>query len=242
MPAPPPKTLEPGCVAVGYARVDASSECRTQENLAVLSAQERARYARRRGRAGAEYLSAHALLRRTLSRYSAMDPSAWRFAPDGMGKPEVVGPGRDERFRFNLSHTQGLVACVVSRESPVGIDVESSERSRGYDALAERVLSPSEHKALKALPPSQWKARFLAHWTLKEAHLKARGTGIRSRLDALEFRLLGESGALCRPESPEHFVESSWHHLRLRPTQAHYLAVVVAGGGSPRWEIVETDG
>ena len=242
MSSPPPEALEAGRVAVGYARVDGLSQRQIQQDLAVLSPEERGGYARRRGCAGVEYLGAHALLRRTLSRYCSTDPSAWSFAPDGMGKPKIVGARPDERFRFNLSHTRGLVACVVSRDESVGIDVESSEISRGYEKMVERVLSPGERRDVGSLPASERLARFLEYWTLKEAHLKAKGTGIRSRLDALEFRLLGESGAQGRFETEEQPAGRSWHYLRLRPTQVHYIAVAVEGTRSPDWEILGTDG
>jgi 4'-phosphopantetheinyl transferase len=236
-----PAGLEPGHVAVRYARAGTLSGRRKEEALALLSGDERERYDRRRGCARSEFLCAHALLRRTLSLYSITDPAAWRFAPDALGKPGIVHPQPEDELRFSLSHTRGLVACAVAQGVAVGIDVESSTPRRAYEALAQRVLSPLEREDFEALPPPEQKGRFLDYWTLKEAHLKARGTGIRSRLDALDFRLLGGGGAQIRVGVDPGCVEGGWHYFRLRPTAAHYLAVTFAGSEPPRWEIAQVD-
>ncbi len=231
-----PTVLERGVVAVGYLPLEEISPARAEEDLALLSLDERARHARRRGPGRAEFRSARALLRRMLSHYSARDPRAWRFSLGTKGKPELAGAGQEHGLAFNVSHTRGLVACAVSRATPVGIDVEWSGRSRGYEALARRVLAPAEREEVESLGASARTPRFLDYWTLKEAHLKAAGTGLRSSPGALEFRLLGERGARCLAD-PE-AEAAAWHYLRLRPTPSHHLAVAFAGRDEPCWEIV----
>jgi 4'-phosphopantetheinyl transferase len=158
-----------------------------------------------------------------------------------MGKPEIADPRADEKWTFNLSHTRGLVACVVARTSRVGIDVEWAERRRSYPALARRVLAPAELRDFEALAAADRKRRFLDYWTLKEAHLKARGTGLRTHLAGLEFRLLPGDGAACVADSAASPVEGDWHYLRLRPTPLHLLAVAFANTRPPRWEVKEAD-
>ena len=237
----PPAVLEPGHVAVRYARVATLSGRRKEEALALLSGDERERYHRRPGRGQSEFLCAHALLRRTLSLYSMTEPADWLFVPDGLGKPRIAHPVPEDRLMFSLSHTRGLVSCAVAQEVAVGIDVEAKAPPRAYEANAQRVLTPQERKDLEALPPSKRKGRFLDYWTLKEAHLKARGTGIRSRLDTLDFHLLDGGGAQFRVGVDSDCIEGGWHHFRLRPTAAHYLAVVFAGTKAPHWEIAAVD-
>ena len=231
-----PKLLEPGVVAVGYLLLEEIAQDRADEDLALLSEEELARHARLSDRGRAEFRSARALLRRMLSRYSAEDPRAWRFSRSADGKPEIAGVGSNRSLAFNVSHTQGLVACAVARDTAVGIDVEWSGRSRRYEALAGRVLAPAEREEMESLAASSRIPRFLDYWTLKEAHLKAAGTGLRVPPGALEFCLLGEQGARCLagPDPGS----KSWHYLRLRPTPSHHLAVAFAGEDQPRWEIV----
>jgi phosphopantetheine--protein transferase-like protein len=96
---------------------------------------------------------------------------------------------------FNLSHTASLVACAVvstAGESAVpteaevmnvevGVDVEAGSRKLrgGVDKLARRWLSAAEAATLAELPDGPARAtRFLQLWTLKEACVKAAGTGI----------------------------------------------------------------
>ena len=83
-------------------------------------------------------------------------------------------------IHFNLSHTRGVAACVVSRQ-PVGIDVE---RIRPLNnALARRVLTPAEYQHVKS--SAEPDIEFIHLWTKKEALLKLIGTGIRAELDTV---------------------------------------------------------
>ncbi|KAG0591797.1 hypothetical protein KC19_1G202800 [Ceratodon purpureus] len=136
-----------------------------------------------------ERLLARTLVRTTLARYGMVDPSSLRFTTNKFGKPKVIWPSqvegnnswRPNSLCFNLSHTQSLLACAVTIDSEVGIDVEEKDRklSRNLMALARRRFSPEEADWLSRFEdPTQQQQRFMQLWTLKEAYVKALGTGI----------------------------------------------------------------
>jgi len=134
-------------------------------------------------------LVTRALVRTVLSRYAAASPGDWRFISNEFGRPEILEPREERSLRFNLSHTEGLVVCLVSRDREVGVDVEN--RARGGDLLnvADRFFSPFEVKALRALPPEEQMDRFFLYWTLKESYIKARGMGLAISLSSFSFDL-----------------------------------------------------
>ena len=91
--------------------------------LSLLSVDERGRYEQIRTTAmREEYLAARALCRTALSGYAGIDPREWRFAARAHGKPAIAAPKRFASLRFNLTHTGGLVICIVSRAGEVGVD------------------------------------------------------------------------------------------------------------------------
>src|SRR3954451_20032403 len=58
------------------------------------------------------FLLTRALVRTTLSRYAAVPPAAWRFIANDHGRPEILDRAAGvPDLRFNLSHTDGLIAC-----------------------------------------------------------------------------------------------------------------------------------
>lgn len=137
-----------------------------------------------------ERLLARTLVRTTLARYGMEDPSSLRFSTNKFGKPKVYWPAqvednnswRPHSLCFNLSHTQSLLACAVTINSEVGIDLEERDRklSRNLMALARRRFSPEEADWLACFEdPVEQHQRFMQLWTLKEAYVKALGTGIR---------------------------------------------------------------
>ncbi|MFD1330382.1 4'-phosphopantetheinyl transferase family protein [Methylopila musalis] len=195
-----------------------------EADLHLLSDDERERWRRFVAPgARAQFLAARLLLRRTLSRYHAAPPEAWRFAAGAHGRPHVaepVGAG----LEFNLSHTDGLVALAVSREREVGVDVENVSRVLDTEALAPAVFAPPEAAAFAATAPADRLETFFALWTLKEAYAKARGLGLSLPLDSFAFDLAGAAPALhvtdrC-PDDP-----ARWRFWRLRPTPSHALAL-----------------
>lgn len=134
-------------------------------------------------------LVTRALLRTTLSRYADVPPDAWRFLTNDYGCPSIDEP-REARFlRFNLSHTKGLIVCLVARERDVGVDVEDRTRNGSLLEVADRFFSPFEVRALRSLPPEQQLDRFFLYWTLKESYIKARGMGLAIPLAQFSFEL-----------------------------------------------------
>ncbi len=95
-----------------------------------------------------------------------------RFAYDCLGKPYAV----DLPVQFNLSHSGPYALCAVAVR-PVGADIQVLRPVK--ESLIRWVCSPEELTYLCAQADrSLQTARFIQLWTVKEALLKCRGTGI----------------------------------------------------------------
>jgi 4'-phosphopantetheinyl transferase len=180
-----------------------------------------------------EALVSRALVRTTLSRFAPVAPEAWRFVIGEHGKPEIAPGLVGTPVRFNLSHTSGLLACAVTREHDVGVDVEWMARNSDIVAIADRFFSSSEVAALHALPETEHQRRFFQYWTLKEAYIKARGLGLALPLGDFSFHLeaspirISFSGTITNDDP------HAWQFTQSFPTREHSLAVAVKRGERP---------
>ena len=135
-----------------------------------------------------QYIFAHGLLRVALSSFAPqVKPSDWCFAANSHGRPFIATPAIPWPVYFSLSHTEGCVACVVFGCEAVGVDVEQIQERRSLFTIAHSNFSPQEIDALRLLPPGDLVDRFFDYWTLKEAYLKAHGTGLNFPLNQFSF-------------------------------------------------------
>lgn len=132
--------------------------------------------------------AARALLRRTLSQARPdVAPDDWRFERDDQGKPHIA-PGLPP-LSFSLTHCRGLAACAVApAEIDVGVDAEPLDRRVEPLRLARRFFTGQEADGLAAMTDDDARrGAFLKLWTLKEATVKALGTGIAGSLQGFAF-------------------------------------------------------
>uniref|UniRef100_A0A6N2LMF7 holo-[acyl-carrier-protein] synthase n=1 Tax=Salix viminalis TaxID=40686 RepID=A0A6N2LMF7_SALVM len=78
-----------------------------------------------------DQLQKRALLARALINNHVVDPRSLKFRKNVHGKPELVWESDDGQcsspLHFNISHTSSLIACGVTVNSPIYIDVEASK-------------------------------------------------------------------------------------------------------------------
>jgi 4'-phosphopantetheinyl transferase len=175
-------------------------------------------------------LITRALVRTTLSRYAPVPPAAWVFGQNRHGRPQLMPGQCDRDLRFSLSHTQGLIACAVTLDREIGVDVEYMPRPRSVVEVAERYFSASEVRALRAIPPERQQERFFQYWTLKESYIKARGMGLALPLEQFSFELdapspIGIVFDLRLADDPRR-----WQFELMRPTPDHMMALGVDRG------------
>lgn len=126
----------------------------------------------------ASYIAAHSFLRQTLSRYADLTVSQWQFEVNLYGKPFIINP-EYENLYFNLSHSQDLVACAISYEQPVGVDIEYTKPLTDLVSLCRYAFSMQEANDILSIQDEfKQRQRFFCYWTLKEAYIKARGKGL----------------------------------------------------------------
>jgi 4'-phosphopantetheinyl transferase len=153
---------------------------------ALLNAEERAQQQRFIPPAKRhEYLVTRILVRTVLGAALGVAPEILQFTRNEWGRPALFPPAP---IHFNISHTEGLIVCLVSIEHKVGVDTEQLARAPALLALAPRVFAPQELSDLAALPLEAQAPRALLLWTLKESYLKARGRGLSLPLDGFAFR------------------------------------------------------
>ncbi|MFF5805149.1 4'-phosphopantetheinyl transferase family protein [Streptomyces sp. NPDC012746] len=201
---------------VGWALSDAERVRRDR----LLRAQDRALYT-----------AAWGLARHALSVVEPrVAPDAWQFLRAGLGRPEVDHPAWARSLRFNLSHTEGVVACVVTRDARCGIDVERMGRPLTLHRLTRSVLSEREQREFDLAPPGRREELFYRYWTLKEAYLKAIGTGMRFPMSACEFEVGTRRPTLLSLAAGADHARYAFRQWPVRGSG--FLALAVQGGGA----------
>jgi len=151
------------------------------------------------------FCAARALLRTLLAGYLAAEPQDLRFRYSDKGKPELAEPHASRRFSFNLSHSGGIALIGLTRDRPIGVDIEKIRDDFDTAAIAKRFFSASEQEQLLKLPSEQQHQAFFRCWTLKEAFIKALGEGLSHPLHQFDVSVdAGPSVSLVtRPDASE---------------------------------------
>jgi 4'-phosphopantetheinyl transferase len=173
------------------------------------------------------------LARTLLGRSLHRPPESIEFAAGPAGKPELAGSVARSGLAFNLAHSGTEVVCAVAVGRPVGVDIERERDDLGLLDLAHRFFCPNEIQRLEAGPPERTVRLFFTYWTLKEAYLKAEGSGL-----GLDLTAMDASGVPDLPRAtPCAPVEDRPRGLLVQPVEAPfgYLAAVASAG--PPWTV-----
>jgi len=181
---------------------------------------------------------ARATLRHALSQYADVEPGQWRFASAPGGRLELAPPFDAQGLRFNVSHTPGLAACLVSDAVDAGVDVEGVDRVPDVFTLAAIVCSEAELEELKRLPPDAANSRFYEFWTLKEAYVKARGAGLAIPLNKVAFTGGRDAPIAVMFDSPVEDDPRQWQFALWRPSPRHQGALALRRGARPDRKVV----
>ena len=126
------------------------------------------------------------------------------------GKPFALLDRRPAPISFNVSHSGSHGLVGIATRGRLGVDIEERTLRYDLDPLVEYVLGPNEQASL-ALESETGKANlFFKLWTIKEALLKALGTGFH--LDISQFEVpsvirTGSEGTFRFPHMPA----VKWH-------------------------------
>jgi 4'-phosphopantetheinyl transferase len=200
-----------------------------------LSASERARAERYRvPGGGARYRATRVLVRGVLAGLIGRPPGELEFVELAHGRPAL----RDgtATLDFNVSRCPSWVALVVTTGIACGVDVEDVSREANFLAIA-RAFAPSERSLLEGSSPEERRRRFFALWTLKEATLKALGTGLSLSLGACAFQLEEANSPQVKFSSPIAEDATEWSFFQLAPDAGHLLAVAVRSASRPELNI-----
>ncbi|MGM0589395.1 MAG: 4'-phosphopantetheinyl transferase family protein [Bacteroidota bacterium] len=103
-----------------------------------------------------------------LEKNPHLDPPQIEVLKEESGRPYI--PLKDQTLQVGISHSRDTILVAIS-DQQIGIDLESVQRETD-DRLRNRILDPKERNELKSV-------ETIRLWTIKEAVLKLRGTGLR---------------------------------------------------------------
>lgn len=140
----------------------------------VLSEDERARAARFLNEADRKaFIAGRIVTRLFMGERTAQAPHSIRFAYSEHGRPSVA-----DAPDFSISHSGDHVVVAIARDyrTKIGIDAECHDRVADLTRIERMVLTVPELAWLDACEDRR--AGFLQLWVMKEAVLKAAGTGL----------------------------------------------------------------
>ena len=150
-------------------------------------------------------LVARAMLRMVLSILTSEHYTAWSFRKNANGRPEIDQPHCWSGLQFNLTHTDGFVACAITGSGLLGVDAERIVPNKYKPADMKACLSDPEYYRVCSSPEHLQDPHFFQCWTLKEAYAKAVGKGLH--LPFRQFSILPDTSGSFRLSCPP-----SWEH------------------------------
>ena len=145
------------------------------------------------------------LLQELVRAELGVEPIQLIIGRGSQGKPYVEGY---PEFNFNISHS-GDVVAIAYGDCQVGIDVEHIRCRENDLKVAKRCFAPGEYTFitdeafevdLEGVSHSV-EERFFMVWTMKEAYLKYKGTGISVPMNSFQVKpyegIIGDENLSC---------------------------------------------
>jgi 4'-phosphopantetheinyl transferase len=147
------------------------SDEKLQSCIAWLNTAEAERYARFvRPLRQRQFLMGRILLRLALSKLLDVAPGSIALSERRGQAPLLNFPSPAPGF--SLSHSGPWLACAVSRQAALGLDIEMLDAGRDLLALAEQVFDVDSVTLLKSLEGDARTSAFYRMWSKKEAAFK----------------------------------------------------------------------
>lgn len=127
-----------------------------------------------------QFVAGRGLLRMALARLLAVAPETVRLEEQTGKAPRLLLPSLPAQppaasVGFSISHSGRWVACAVSTQTALGLDIEMRDASRDLEALAVQAFGADEMpqwERLRAQPEPQRSDSFYRLWSEKEARFK----------------------------------------------------------------------
>ena len=180
-----------------------------------------------------EFTICRTVLRELLCRRLSCRNDRLAFETSEHGKPFAKVAGQPVETGFNVSHSgrHGLIA--IARQGCIGVDVEERVAQRDLEGIGSLVFGPAERRFLARTEGREKVNLFYRLWSMKEALLKALGTGFSlspARFEVPGPMLWGDrSGVFRFPHLPS----EEWRLLDLgEPRFAAALAYRLSSSSS----------
>ncbi len=225
----------PGEIEVWFWSLDVGDDERAALG-AVLTADERARADRFiKAEDRNRWRVARGGLRLLLANLTGVAAADLRFSTEEKGRPCFAAPAASWPH-FNLSHSGHLGALAVAHGVKIGVDVEAI---RPIDADLEAfALAAAEQAALTGLTPAARQDAFFRYWTLKEAFLKAMGTGLAVPLQDFAMSPAGTGAPRLVASTTAMGTAEHWRFEEFQPAEGFRAAIAgfrPAGELKVRW-------
>ena len=159
------------------------------------------------------FIRSHSMLNALLVNELEIDINKLEFAYNTHGKPFLsTNIFNSSKLYFSLSHSDSGITIAISKNFEIGIDLEDNSKRKleSCQKISKRFFSNTEQKYLnEALNhTNEFKSRFFKIWTLKEAYLKAIGTGINTTLSDISFNITSNEIIFCDKSTLKHPIYS----------------------------------
>ena len=193
--------LESGEVQIW--RIDLAGIDRFGIVSSALNAEEQVIANRRRsGRTRDHFTVGRACLRLLLGNALDVSPIQIAITEGPQGKPEISG----STLQFNVAHSKDTILIALTRNNPIGVDVEYLDRPTDLMDVAQANFTAGETASLQAVAnPDARRKLFYTYWTRKEAIVKADGRGLLLPLTSFDVsgRSMEHHPVLVRDASDE---------------------------------------
>jgi 4'-phosphopantetheinyl transferase len=168
------------------------------------------------------FISCHSLLRSVLSKKLRKNPLEIDIHYDKNNKPGLSG----DPLYFNITHSRGAFAFVISSCYYAGIDMENTNRSIDFFPIINSFLSDKERKYILDSNGNTYE-NFYQIWTRKEALLKAIGTGLT--VDMAQFEVSEKENNIYSKSFDNNMDQSvcNEHFIYTAKVSEYYLSIAI---------------
>ena len=160
------------------------------------------------------WLHGRAAVRSVLGRLLGLPAGDVEFIANEHGKPRLqfpraCGSRPAPPLHVNWSHSANVLLLAATVSGELGVDVEVPDPTVDALAIAQTHFTRAEVDALRALAGAERIAAFYRCWTMKEAVLKALGTGLSAALGRVGVVPTAREGNLIVNLDGERITQSS---------------------------------